>query len=237
MKSKSWRSAHLLGSLSSKIYHKIKVITSVLLGIFAFLSLMAILTATAGHLLNETAILSSSSLAVILYSCFAVLCCSFLFNIALILMSGAFILKGIHKNSTYFMSFSSWFSFRTSNPFLVTFALMFGLILCVCCQLVSTALVSVAGSNRASSLKILWHFLSSAAVLIFATLSLLLFHPMFVQTERTLSEVHPLETACSKEVNEDEIITKKENVESSSLARSCCSPQSPSPLLGSSTQV
>ncbi|KAG2388584.1 hypothetical protein C9374_000023 [Naegleria lovaniensis] len=215
-----WTSAQQLGALSTTLYERIKKVTSALFGVFAFFSLMAVLTATIAQLLNDTTVISSSTMAIILYSCFAVLCSAFLFDIILTLMSGFFILKGIHKNSSYFKSFKLLCSCKQSNPFLVTFGLMIGLILCVCGQLLATALVSAAGSSRGSGLKIL---------LIFATLSLLLFHPMFVQTERALSQVQHYNYPPSISSIQDSI-EKKEGTNSTCLSISP-SVSSPTPIL------
>src|SRR3989338_2236315 len=68
------------------------------------------------------------------------------------------------------------------NPFIVTFSLLVGLIICILLQIVSATVATAYVSER-EEFKFAWHFVNCAGILVFACLTLALFYPMFIQTE------------------------------------------------------
>ncbi|KAG2378669.1 hypothetical protein C9374_007817 [Naegleria lovaniensis] len=191
-----WKTAWSLRAISKQFYHFFRILNIVIFSLFITLMTLIVIVIPFIEYSAELYLVDSKTRTNVYYGLFSALVTMFLFDSFTTVLSAISIVKGIRKNSSKFRSSgssSSFISLSRNNPFIVTLGLMIGLILCILCQILAAAIASSVGSGK-SGLKIIWHFFTCLAVLIFAVLSLLLFYPMFIQTEKVLLKLNELDS-------------------------------------------
>jgi len=174
----------LVRAISKKTYRIIYWTLNVSLSIiFVFESTSIVILAILFFLTNMQ-IVSNSTTLVVNVVCAAIGFVLFIVGFTLLMTAGSLVIKTIRRTS---MTVKQASSSHTRNPIFVTIGLISGLLVCILFQLIAAAIASAISADL-SGIKVIWHLVNSLGVLIFSIIIMLLFSPMFIQTESVVSQ-------------------------------------------------
>jgi len=199
----SWKTAYLIRAISKRTHTNITLITNIISPFLFAGVILLIFAVTVIHPLNGIGMISSIGSTVVYIGCFVLFIVLLLYYVSMVLSSGIMIVKTIRKSSVAVKNASANSS---HNPLAITFALLVGLIVCLIIELLAFGIGSIV-TLRTEDYKAIWHFFNCGGVLVFAVIILLLFYPMFVNTEQVVRQYSDIESQCSGKRRRDTLKT------------------------------
>ncbi|EFC44848.1 predicted protein [Naegleria gruberi] len=207
----------MIRAMSKKQFKHVSILSNIIFGFFVVLMFLVVLVAALLFFLYNMGFVSKANSNIAYYICFVFAGGMLIFDTCFAIYSGVVVIRTIGRNNTIQLQRNPNLKKQEnySNPFIVTFGLLVGLILCILCQLIAAGVASAVGSDK-SILKVVWHFFSCLAVLIFAVLSLLMFYPLFVRAEHAIKEMN-LDTTSHDHKSARSTAKKSERSEKSEM--------------------
>ena len=182
----SWKTAMMMRAISKQTYNRVHVSGFISLAVFLILECAMVLLVAILFFLSSMQIVTASVTLTVNIVCFIIAFSLFVVGIVGLTTAGALVLKTIRRTSLAVKSTSDQTTHR--NPVVVTIGLIAGLLICILFQLIAAAIAS-AVPIELSGIKVIWHLVNSLGVLIFSIINMLLFSPMFIQTDSVVSQI------------------------------------------------
>jgi len=174
--------------VNKQAYKKIQWITNITTPILIVILIGLLVTISVFYPIAKMGLISKLAQTLVYVGCFLTLVVLLLFYSIMIVSSGVVIVKSIRKTSQAVHSAVHTKHSLLQNPFAITFALLVGLLCCVVTELLAFGIGSAVTSDT-EDYKFVWHFFNCAGVLIFAVIALLLFYPMFEDTDKVMGKI------------------------------------------------
>ncbi|EFC45936.1 predicted protein [Naegleria gruberi] len=225
-----WKTARLLRAISNKTHRIIEIIILIANVVVVIIGVLVVVAVSALYAIKKFEIISNNYLTYAFVASFIAIFIILIFLSSLIITSGILVMRTIKqttRNVTQSIRNTSLsdtqnsaptnrasfeiksFEKRVQSPFKITFGLLLGLLLCILLEIISLALASTVTSSE--DFKAIWHFFNCLGVLIYAVLLMLLFYPMFLDSENALKEIEK-----RNELMNSSIVVKIENSANSS---------------------
>ncbi|KAG2383322.1 hypothetical protein C9374_004659 [Naegleria lovaniensis] len=183
----SWKTARLMRAITQKTFKVICWLTNISIVVFLIIGWTVVLLVSIFLTLGRFEIVDKTTNTIVNICCLLIVTILFVIDTISVTTSGILVMRTIRRTASKVKDTVA--QQKAKNPFVITIALMIGLIACVLLQIIAAVIASaiVLVDER---FKVLWHFVNCLGILIFATLTLLLFYPMFVQTDKVMKELH-----------------------------------------------
>ena len=185
-------------AISKKAFKRVRIFTQITIVLFVIATFIVLTLASLFVPLTKFNIFNKTETTTLNFVLFGIILVLYAKDTIAILTSGILVIKTIRKSIQKIKNVTSHQK-KMENPFIVTFSLLIGLIACILLQLLAVIIGAALVADK-DEFKFIWHFVNCAGILFFASLTLALFYPLFIQTETVFKELHMDDTKsnCSE---------------------------------------